>query len=92
MQTKVGFKTALPFLLQCLHNVALLQLSLFYYCYDWRKLTDPRFVGAIYSGRNVVQDGNIITSGVCPYLERMTGLPDQTTKLTELFIAELKKK
>jgi putative intracellular protease/amidase len=58
----------------------------------WRKITDPRFDGAIYSGRNVVQDGNIITSGVCPYLERVTGLPDQTTKLTQAFIAELKKK
>jgi len=60
--------------------------------FPWRKITDPRFVGAIYSGRNVVQDGNIITSGVCPFVERLTGLPDQTTKLTQTFIAELKKK
>ncbi len=58
----------------------------------WRKITDPRVVGAIYSGRNVVQDGNIITSAVCPKIEKMTGLPNQTTKLTQTFIAELKKK
>jgi len=58
----------------------------------YRKHTDPRFVGAIYSGRNVVQDGNIITSAVCPFLERLSGLPNQTAKLTETFIAELKKK
>ena len=41
-----------------------------------RKFTDPRFVGAIYSGRGIVQDGNIITSGTCPMLSKMTGLPD----------------
>ncbi len=60
--------------------------------YPWRKYTDPRFDGAIYSGRNTVQDGNIITSGACPYLERAFGLPDQTTNLTQAFIAALKKK
>ena len=57
----------------------------------WRKITDPRFDAAIYSGRNVVQDGIILTSGVCPYLEKLTGLPDQTPNLTQAFIAELKK-
>ncbi len=57
-----------------------------------RKITDPRFVGAIYSGRGVVQDGNIITSGVCPFLEKRYGLPDGTTELTQTFIAQIKKK
>ena len=57
-----------------------------------RKITDPRFVGAIYSGRGVVQDGNIITSGACPLLERAFGLPDGTTELTQTFIAQIKKK
>jgi putative intracellular protease/amidase len=57
----------------------------------WRKITDPRFVDAIYSGREVVQDGNIITSGTCPFLKKLTGLPDGTAKLTQAFIDELKK-
>lgn len=59
---------------------------------SFRTVTDPRFEDAIYSGWDVVQDGSIITSGVCPYLEKMTGLPDGTTKLTQAFIDELKKK
>ncbi len=58
----------------------------------WRKITDPRFVDAIYSGRDVVQDGIIITSGTCPFIEQLTGLPDGTVKLTQAFIDELKKK
>jgi putative intracellular protease/amidase len=58
----------------------------------WRKITDPRFKDAIYSGRGVVQDGNIITSGTCPLLERMSGLPDGTANLTQAFMAELKNK
>ena len=57
----------------------------------WRKITDPRFVDAIYSDRGVVQDGKIITSGTCPFLERLTGLPEGTAELTQAFIDELKK-
>ena len=58
----------------------------------YRKQTDPSFEGGIYGGRDVVEDGNIITSTICPYLERMMGIPTTTTKLTELFVAQLKKK
>ena len=58
----------------------------------WRKITDPRFVDAIYSGRGVVQDGNIITSGTCPVVEQLSGFPHGTTELTQAFIDELKKK
>lgn len=58
----------------------------------WRKITDPRFDDAIFSGRGVVQDGKIITSGTCPLLKRMSGLPDGTAELTQAFIEELKKK
>ena len=32
--------------------------------------TDPRFEGGIYSGQGVVQDGQIITSGVCSNMEK----------------------
>ncbi len=53
---------------------------------------DPRFVGAIYSGRNVVQDGNIITSGVCPWIKKLRGWPDGTAELTQKLIAELKER
>ena len=53
---------------------------------------DTRFAGAIYSDINVVQDGNIITSGTSPYIARMFGFPDGTATLTRALIAELKKK
>jgi putative intracellular protease/amidase len=52
----------------------------------WPKLPD-----AIYSGGGVVRDGNIITSGVCPYMAKMKGMTDGTPKLTEALIAALKK-
>jgi putative intracellular protease/amidase len=53
------------------------------------KTTDSRFEGAIYSGPGVVQDGKIITSGVCPYIETRSGMENVTGKLTKTFIAEL---
>jgi putative intracellular protease/amidase len=52
---------------------------------------DPRFEGAIYSGDGLIQDGNIITSGRCPNIEAMTGMPDNTPELTKAFIAELRR-
>lgn len=53
---------------------------------------DHRFDGAIYSGRGVVQDGNIITSGTCSMAGRYFRLPEGTPKLTQTFIDQLKKK
>jgi putative intracellular protease/amidase len=53
---------------------------------------DLRFEGAIYSGTGVVQDGNIITSGICPATEGWMGLPDCTPELTRAFIAKLGRK
>lgn len=53
---------------------------------------DPRFADAIYSGRDVVQDGNIITSGICPYIGAMRNIPDGTAELTQKLIAELKRR
>ena len=49
----------------------------------------PALKDAIYSGDGVVQDGKIITSGVCPYLAKERGLQDGTSKLTKTLIAEL---
>ncbi|NIN93084.1 hypothetical protein GTO36_08925 [bacterium] len=53
------------------------------------KTTDPRFVGAIYSGPGVVQDGKIITSGACPYIEKHWALQNGTVELTNKFIAAI---
>jgi putative intracellular protease/amidase len=55
---------------------------------NW-KITDPRYQGGIYSGDGVVQDGKIITSGVCPALERFFGKQNVTVKLTQTFIAAI---
>ena len=51
-------------------------------------LEDPgaRMPGGIYKGTGVVQDGNIITSGTCPYMAKMTGLQDGTSELTQKLI------
>jgi putative intracellular protease/amidase len=45
--------------------------------------------GGIYKGEGVVQDGNIITSGICPSSARDAGKPDGTAELTRKFIAAL---
>ena len=43
----------------------------------------------IWDGEGVVQDGKIITSGICPYVKRETGRPDGTAELMQKLIAEL---
>ena len=59
------------------------------YVEDW--VADvPQFEGAVHSGTGIVEDGNIITSAVCPYAARMLELPDGTTQMTEALIAQLK--
>jgi len=57
----------------------------------WKR-TDPRFEGAIYSGSGVVQDGKIVTSAICPTLERIFGMQNGTVELTQRFIAAIKSK
>ena len=59
---------------------------------ETRKITDPRFVDAIYSGPGVVQDGKIITSGVCPNLERVYAMQNGTIELTQKFIGTISPK
>ncbi len=44
---------------------------------------------AIHSGHGIVQDGKIITSGVCPFAANIFGFEDGTSKLTQALIAEL---
>jgi len=48
------------------------------------------FAGAIYSGKGVIRDGNIITSANCPYAARYYGRDDGTSELTKLFIETIK--
>lgn len=60
--------------------------------YAFRMDAHPRFsgfAGAIYGGTGVVQDGNIITCGVCPQVSGQYILPDCTTDLTQAFITAL---
>jgi len=54
-------------------------------------LQDPgaSMPGGIYKGTGVVQDGNLITSGTCPYMAKMTGLKDGTSELTQKLIDSL---
>lgn len=47
------------------------------------------FPEGIHKGWGVVQDGNIITSGVCPHAAKIGGVPDGTAELTQKFIASL---
>jgi putative intracellular protease/amidase len=53
----------------------------------------PELKNGVYSGNGIVKDGNIITSGICPYLEKRYGeeyeLVDGTPQLTQAFITAL---
>jgi putative intracellular protease/amidase len=48
------------------------------------------FSGATYAGTGVVRDGLIITSGICPYMEKQGGGKDGTPLLALTFIAAMK--
>ncbi len=45
--------------------------------------------GGVYRGYGVVQDGNIITSGTCPFLAKRLGRPGGTLELTQKLIDSL---
>jgi len=47
------------------------------------------FSEGVYAGTGVVRDGNLITSGTCPYLARETGRPDGTVELIRLVIESI---
>ena len=51
----------------------------------------PAFQDAMYSGSGLVQDGLIITSGVCATIEKTMGMENGTVKLTNAFIAAIGK-
>jgi putative intracellular protease/amidase len=50
----------------------------------------PSFRESIYAGGGMVQDGNIITSAVCPQAARMFNLPDGTPGLIQALIAQMR--
>ena len=50
----------------------------------------PDFKSGIYSGEGVIRDGNIITSGTCPWKTREYGKPDGTRKLTQMLIKAIR--
>ncbi len=58
--------------------------------FDANSFPDLKGCGGIYSGIGVIQDANIITSGVCPYWAREKGLQDGTQELTRTLIKVIK--
>jgi len=61
----------------------------FAYVEEWRS-TVPELEGIEYGGQGVVEDGNVITSGVCPWAAQALNLEDTTPALTRAFIDRLK--
>lgn len=59
-----------------------------YFSEEWAG-NRPEFKNAVFSGNDIVQDGNIITSGICPSLAKNQGQKDGTPNLTKAFIAAL---
>jgi putative intracellular protease/amidase len=51
---------------------------------------DPYFEGSIRSGTGIVRDGNIITSGVCPFMARENQIQDGTEALVSALIDAIK--
>jgi putative intracellular protease/amidase len=49
---------------------------------DWNSTMFPEFNNGIFSGTGVVQDGNILTSGICPWMARRANHQDGTARLT----------
>ena len=52
----------------------------------------PDFKGASYAGIGVIQDGNVITSGVCPYAAREGDIEHGTEELIQTLVAAMKSK
>jgi len=59
---------------------------------EWNSKMYPEFEGGTFSGTGVVKDGNVITSGTCPWMAKMSGKKDCTKELTHGFITILNEK
>jgi len=58
-----------------------------YACYvEMDTIQWPDYKGAIYAGRGVIQDGLILTSGICPYMGRMDTIQNGTVELTQMLV------
>lgn len=56
---------------------------------NWNSKMYPEFEASDFSGTGVVKDKNVITSGTCPWMAKMSGKKDCTNELTQRFIAML---
>lgn len=56
------------------------------------QINNSDFKGSVYGGNGVVQDGNIITSGGCPWMEHRNRGKDRTAELTQSFIGVINAK
>ena len=54
------------------------------------EFVDPYFEGSVLTGTGVVRDGNIITSGVCPYWAKGNELKDGTKELASALVKAIK--
>lgn len=59
---------------------------------NWNSKMYPELEESIFSGTGVIQDGNIITSGTCPWMARISNAKDGTTELTQQLIASMHSK
>jgi putative intracellular protease/amidase len=59
---------------------------------DWNTTMFPELNSGKFSGSGVVQDGNIITSGICPWMARRANHQDGTSRLTLTLINLLEAK
>lgn len=59
---------------------------------SWNTKMYPEFEVSNFSGTGVVKDKNVITSGTCPWMAKISGEKDCTNELTQGFIAMLNEK
>ena len=54
------------------------------------EFSDPYFESSTLSGSGVVKDGNIITSGICPFMARRDDIQDGTEELAIALVKAIK--
>lgn len=59
---------------------------------EWNSGMYPELKSGIYSGTGVIQDGKIITSGICPWMAKSMKQKDGTTQLARIFALMVKTK
>ncbi len=52
----------------------------------------PDFKGALYAGSGVIQDGDIVTSGVCPYAAKESKIQHGTKELCQTLVEVIRSK